>query len=139
MRATGGVGSRLHFRIGEELDLKAPGSLGAALRAARLVDVVGPAHRPACLVHLATPYATPRLESSRSIALMAGKGTRSPPNPYKSKFLRKTLSAPVATYLTPRRASGIKAMITSALKMTADRIALLGDARPMTFSWPSAG
>ena len=45
--------------------------------------------------------------------------------------------APIARYATPFSASGISAMMISALKMIADRIALFGVARCITLSAPS--
>jgi len=47
---------------------------------------------------------------------------------------RKMVAAPLARYVTPFSASGMSAMMMRALKMIADRIALRGVARPMTFS-----
>jgi hypothetical protein len=61
-----------------------------------------------------------------------------PPSPYISKLRRRTTAAPSGRYFTPRSDSGISATITSALKMTASRMALCGEWRPMTFSRPSA-
>ncbi len=49
------------------------------------------------------------------------------------------LAAPVGRYCTPRNASGISAMMISALKMIADRIALSGLCRRMMLSTPSCG
>src|SRR5215831_16856805 len=51
-----------------------------------------------------------------------------------SRFRRSSAVAPIARYLTPLRASGTSAGMISALKMTADRIALFGSPRRMTLS-----
>ena len=42
-----------------------------------------------------------------------------------SRLSRRSLAAPTARYLTPRKASGIKATIIKALKITADNTAAL--------------
>ena len=47
--------------------------------------------------------------------------------------------SPTARYGTPRSASGTSRMMTMALNTTAERIALEGVARPMTFSRLSTG
>ena len=46
---------------------------------------------------------------------------------------------PIGRYLTPFSASGMSAIMISALKMIADRIALCGVANCMTLSAPSCG
>src|ERR1700681_4938114 len=56
-----------------------------------------------------------------------------------SKLRRNSAAAPIARYLIPFNASGIKAMMISALKMTADRIADCGVFRCMMFSAFSTG
>src|SRR2546430_12196331 len=56
-----------------------------------------------------------------------------------SKFRRSSAAAPAGRYLTPRSAKGISAMMISALKTTAERIADCGVASLMTFSTLSCG
>ena len=48
-------------------------------------------------------------------------------------------AAPRGRYCTPRNASGISAIIMSALKITAERIALCGEARPIMFNGAISG
>ena len=50
-----------------------------------------------------------------------------------------TAAAPMGRYFTPVSASGMSSTMTTALKMTAERIALNGDARCMTSSGASSG
>ena len=54
---------------------------------------------------------------------------------HRGKFddISDRADAPIGRYRTPRSARGTSAMMISALKMTADRIALWGVASPMTF------
>ena len=52
---------------------------------------------------------------------------------------RNSAAAPSGRYFTPRSASGISRMMMIALKMTADRMALDGDARRMTLSGAISG
>ncbi|MOA09378.1 hypothetical protein D3C78_1292010 [compost metagenome] len=47
--------------------------------------------------------------------------------------------APIGRYLTPFSDRGISAMMMSALKMMADRMALWGVESPITFRTPSCG
>ena len=56
-----------------------------------------------------------------------------------SRLRCRMASAPMGLYSTPRSASGISAMMMSALKMTALRIALVGLCRCMMFSGAMAG
>jgi hypothetical protein len=51
----------------------------------------------------------------------------------------RVAEAPTARCFTPRSASGINTMMISALKITADRMALFGVARRMMFSLSSTG
>src|SRR5450755_3227046 len=69
-----------------------------------------------------------------SISLIPINGTTSPPNPYTSKFCRSRDSALIALYATPRSASGIRATMMSALKITAESTADCGVCSRMTFS-----
>src|SRR5487761_1998204 len=55
------------------------------------------------------------------------------------RLRRRIAAAPLARKRTPRNASGIKATMMSALKMTADKIAEWGLARCITFSARSGG
>jgi hypothetical protein len=48
-------------------------------------------------------------------------------------------AAPIGRNLTPCSAKGMSAMMIKALKITADRMALCGVARCMTFSAASSG
>eukprot|EP01022_Parablepharisma_sp_SALTPOND_P006709 TRINITY_DN12717_c1_g1_i1.p1 TRINITY_DN12717_c1_g1~~TRINITY_DN12717_c1_g1_i1.p1 ORF type:complete len:1877 (-),score=641.20 TRINITY_DN12717_c1_g1_i1:7532-13162(-) len=81
----------------------------------------------------------PKAASNMSISLMPTKGTSRPPRPQISRLRRSSTAAPSARQRTPRRASGIRATITSALKITADMMAELGLARRITSSAPSCG
>ena len=54
-------------------------------------------------------------------------------------FWSRPSAAGAARYATPRRDSGTRAMMISALKITAERIALSGVANRMTLSCPSSG
>jgi len=54
-----------------------------------------------------------------------------------SMLLRKMTAAPNGRYFTPRSASGMRATMISALKITALRIALCGECRNMIFSLSS--
>ena len=54
-------------------------------------------------------------------------------------FRRRMDAAPTGRYLTPLSAKGIKAGMISALKITADKIALFGVARFMTLSVSRTG
>jgi hypothetical protein len=49
-----------------------------------------------------------------------------PPSPQVRRLRRRIAVAPVARYLTPRKASGIKGGMTNALKTMAQMIALCG-------------
>src|SRR5208282_5986850 len=75
---------------------------------------------------IANSYTSLMPVMNMSISLMPMNGTTKPPNPYTSKFCRKSDSALIALYLTPRNASGIRATMMSALKMTAESIADCG-------------
>lgn len=68
----------------------------------------------------------------RSIVAIPTNGTSRPPAPYTSRFRRRIDAAPAGRYRTPRRASGISAMITRALKITLARIAEVGTNRGPT-------
>src|SRR5437016_6306988 len=50
------------------------------------------------------------------------------------RFLRSRAAAPIGRYFTPRRARGMSAMMISALKITAERIADCGVCKCMMFS-----
>src|SRR5262249_45384222 len=56
----------------------------------------------------------------RSMSLIPANGMSSPPRPYMQRFLRSSADADDGRYLTPRRDSGISAMMISALKMIAE-------------------
>ncbi len=56
-----------------------------------------------------------------------------------SRLRRRMAAAPSGRNFTPRRASGISATMTRALKMTAERIAERGESRPMTLRASSSG
>src|ERR1044072_5886517 len=79
-------------------------------------------------------YANPIAVIIMAIIFIPMNGTTIPPSPYSSKFRRNSDDADIARYLTPRRASGMSAMITSALKMTADSIADSGVLSPIIFN-----
>ena len=64
-----------------------------------------------------------------SISLMPMNGKITPPSPQMNKFLLRRSSAPIMRYLTPLRATGINAGIIKALKITADKIADVGEWR----------
>ena len=67
----------------------------------------------------------------RSISLMPINGIIIPPNPQISRFLRKRASAPSGRYDIPFNAMGMSAGIMSALKITAERIADVGECKCM--------
>ena len=58
-----------------------------------------------------------------SISLMPTKGAINPPDAIDKQIAPQQASASIARYFTPRRASGIKAMMISALNMTAESTA----------------
>src|SRR5580698_5435689 len=74
-----------------------------------------------------------------SINLMPMNGATRPPSPQIKRFCRSRTAAPAGRYFTPRSANGISAMMMSALKITADRIADCGVARCMMFRMFSTG
>ena len=65
---------------------------------------------------------------------MPTNGATTPPRPQTSRFRRNKASAPTGRYVTPFSATGIRHGITSALKITADKIAEVGDVRFMKSS-----
>src|ERR1039458_9284697 len=67
-----------------------------------------------------------------SISLIAANGRMTPPKPQTSRFLRSSASAPSGRYRTPHRATGMSSGMTIALKITAERIADVGECRCMT-------
>ena len=71
--------------------------------------------------------------SSISINLIPMKGTNTPPNPYRVKFLVSNLVALIGTYLTPFIAKGISNGMMMALNIKADNTALWGVANPIMF------
>src|SRR5262249_39677496 len=84
-------------------------------------------------------YARCNHPRSLSIAQIAGNGAISPPIPYTIRFRRSICAALCGLYRTPRSASGTRATMMSALKMTAARIALEGVRRYMMFNLFNAG
>ena len=62
-----------------------------------------------------------------SISLIPINGRMTPPTPQTSRFFRSKASAPSGRYLTPRSATGISSGMMIALKITADRIAEVGE------------
>src|SRR5690606_11474117 len=85
-------------------------------------------------VHCGTPQMPTVAASARSISLMATKGSSTPPAPYTSMFRRSSTVALAGLKRTPRRASGISAGITSALKINAASTAFFGLERCITFN-----
>ena len=68
-----------------------------------------------------------------------GKGAMMPPTPYTNMLRRKSAAALMGLYATPRRASGMSAMMMSALKITAANTALSGLCKRITFNAAIAG
>src|SRR4029077_823119 len=77
--------------------------------------------------------------SRRAMSLWRANGAMMPPTPYSSIERRNSAPAPSGRYFTPRSASGMSRTMISALKMTADRIALDGVASPITLSGAISG
>ena len=76
--------------------------------------------RPGCL------YATPTSTMSASSALMAAKGTITPPKPYTAKLRASRRCGDASRHFTPRSASGMSATMIRALYMMAASIAEAG-------------
>src|SRR5262249_36520467 len=67
-----------------------------------------------------------------SISLMPTNRTTTPPRPQMSRFLRRSASAPIGRYWTPFRAIGMSKGMMIALKITADKMADVGECRCIT-------
>src|SRR5262245_30213721 len=65
-------------------------------------------------------------------SLIPTNGATTPPTPYTRSDRRRSAAAPSGRYRTPRSARGMRATMMSALKITAERIALSGEARRIT-------
>src|SRR5262245_50823429 len=93
--------------------------------------------------HLLTPIqgqeARCNSHSNRSIRKMPANGKSTPPRPQISRFRRRRASAPTGRYLTPLRATGISSGMITALKITADMMADVGDVRFMKSNLASHG
>src|SRR5499427_5704404 len=84
-------------------------------------------------------YARCNHPRSLSIAQIAGNGAISPPIPYTIRFRLSICAALCGRYRTPRSASGTRATMINALKITAANTALAGVRKNMMFSFASAG
>ena len=72
------------------------------------------------------------------MSLMKMKGKMIPPTPKMNTLRRRIAAAPDGRNFTPRRASGMRATMMRALKITADRTAdcgLCSLMMLMAFSW----
>src|SRR4029078_6681853 len=76
-----------------------------------------------CCLEMLFHDASLNVVMTTSIILIPMKGAISPPTPEISMLRRRSASALMARYDTPRSASGTSATMISALKMTAERIA----------------